>query len=83
MSLKYVDDMTIIDNTSGSDVTKLQSTLDEFSEWARKNDKKLNPDKCVNMNVSFMKQPTQFPSLQICSKDLNVVNHIKILGVTI
>jgi hypothetical protein len=70
LSLKYVDDMTIIENlnskTSSNKV--MQTTLDDFSQWANNNDMKLNPDKCVNMNVSFLRNPLQVPPLQICSK---------------
>ena len=61
----------------------MQSTLDDFCEWAEQNDMKLNPDKCVNMNVTFMRDPRIAPPLQMCSTDLQIVDNVKILGVTI
>ena len=47
------------------------------------NDMKLNPNKCVNMNVCFMKNPPEIVPLKMCLKDLKQVDNVKILGVTI
>jgi hypothetical protein len=82
-SLKYVDDMTIIEKSHVGDTDVIQSTLDEFCKWAKDNDMKLNPAKCVNMNVSFLQNLPHAQPLQMCSRDLQMVDKIKILGVTI
>ena len=75
--------MTIVQNSRVDDDDFLQSVLDEFCRWATQNDMKLNPDKCVNMNVCFMKNPPEFFPLKMCLKDLKQVDNVKILGVTI
>ena len=82
-SLKYVDDMTIIEKSRVGDNESVQTTLNDFCEWAELNDMTLNPDKCVNMNVTFMQNPPEGQPLQMCSKDLQIVDKVKILGVTI
>jgi hypothetical protein len=73
--------MTLVENGSVNANATIQSVLNDFSKWAVDNNMKLNPDKCVNMNVCFMRNPPQLPPLQICSKNLQVVDYVKILGV--
>ena len=61
LSIKYVDDMTIVESSRGNDPHTIQSVLDQFSQWAVLNNMKLNPDKCATMTVCFMKNIPQFP----------------------
>ena len=83
LSLKYVDDMTIVESSRGNDIHTMQSVLDQFSQWADENNMKLNPDKCATMTVCFMKNIPQFPPLRISSTELHTVECVKILGVLI
>ena len=83
LALKYVDDMTIVQNSRVDDDDSIQSVLDEFCRWATQNDMKLNPDKCVNMNVCFMKNSPEIVPLKMCLKDFKQVDNVKIPGVTI
>ena len=75
--------IAIVQNSRVDDDDSLQSVLDEFCRWATQNDMKLNPDKCINMNVCFMKNPPETVPLKMCLKDLKQVDNVKILGVTI
>ena len=81
--MKYVDDVTIVENGMVNEESSLQATLNEFSEWSRCNNMKLNPDKCAVMNVCFMKNPLTPSPLEICSQQLKVVDCVTILGVQV
>lgn len=76
--LKYVDDVSIVENGFANEDGNLQSTLDNFSDWSLCNNMKLNPDKCKVMNVCFMKSPTTPPPREICSQQLQKVDCIKV-----
>ena len=81
--LKYVDDVSIVENGFANKDGNMQSILDDFSDWSVCNNMKLNPDKCAVMNVCFMKNPIRLPPLEICSQQLQMVDRVKILGVQI
>ena len=82
-SLKYVDDVTLTVNCNGPDNGNMQRALDEFGDWSVQNNMKLNPSKCMAMNVCFMKNPLRLTPLEICSQQLQIVDCVKILGVQI
>ena len=81
--LKYVDDVSIVENGFANKDGNMQSILDDFSDWSVCNNMKLNPDKCAVMNVCFMKNPIRPPPLEICLQQLQMVDCVKILGVQI
>ena len=82
-TLKYVDDVTFIENCHGRENSKMQRSLDEFSDWSSQNNMKLNPGKCAAMNICFMKNPLRKTPLEICSQQLQSVECVNILGVQI
>ena len=83
LSLKYVDDMTLVENCLNNHPTNIQSVLDKFSEWALQNHMKINPGKCCNMNVCLMKNIPRFPTLWILDTELEMTDCVKILGVLV
>ena len=50
---KYVDDLTLAENRKIFETGGLQKDLNEFSDWAKKNQLKLNPSKCQALEVCF------------------------------
>ncbi len=80
-TLKYVDDLTMIETRSRVEMPVIQDHLDRFSDWAKHNNMKLNSSKCAHMKVSFLRnEPTEQP-LNIDKVPLQVVSSAKILGV--
>ena len=47
LALKYVDDLTVIENINTRNGSTIQSDLDNFDDWALCNNMKLNPTKCM------------------------------------
>ena len=79
---KYVDDLTIVESRTCTQISKLQSELLLLENWSLLNNMKLNPTKCIAMTVSFMKNQTH-QLLYIDETLLNEENVIKVLGVYI
>ena len=80
---KYVDDLTLGENRSYDGASSIQPTLDNLHEWSVSNQLRLNPSKCHAMQVYFGKK--EQPAVDLCIADhhLEVVNKVKLLGVTI
>ena len=47
LALKYVDDLTVIENINTRNGSTIQTDLDNFDDWAQYNNMKLNPTKCM------------------------------------
>ena len=80
-TLKYVDDLTLIETRSRDKSPVVQDHLDKFSDWAKSNHMKLNPSKCAHMKVSFLKNQGEDYALTIDQVPLQEVSTTKILGV--
>jgi hypothetical protein len=83
LSLKYVDDLTLIENTFVNKCSTIQKDMDSFGDWAVQNNMRLNPSKCMSMEINFSKNPTTAPPLKLCGQDLQCTNVVNILGVKI
>ena len=55
LTLKYVDDMTMVENITISSSSNMQETLDRFDLWASENNMLINPAKCFSMDITFAK----------------------------
>ena len=53
MTHKYIDDKTISESTSCSNVSLLQTAVDKVKDWSDKNNMKLNGNKTKEMYISF------------------------------
>ena len=83
LALKYVDDLTVIENINTKNGSTIQTDLDHFDDWALCNNMKLNPTKCMYTDVSFMKDPQVLPPLRLCNQNLQSADVVKILGIKI
>ena len=84
VTLKYVDDMTLIERTIKDNVNNnMQQELNELERWTNNNHMQLNPTKCLVMNVSFMKFKPHMQPLSLCNEPLHETDCVKILGVHI
>ena len=83
VTLKYVDDLTLVEPISASQPSVMQEHLNNFEEWAEINNMKPNPKKCALMKVSFQMNNPQEPPLTISNIPFQEVQVAKILGVNI
>ena len=80
---KYVDDTTTSEIVLNDEVSNAQSIVDRVMEWSRENRVHLNPSKCEELRNSFAKLPAVFDPVVVNGKELEVVNCVKLLGLTI
>ena len=81
LALKYVDDLTLMENINTRNASTIQTDLDNFDDWALCNNMKLNLTKCMYMDVSFTKDPQVLPPLWLCNQNLQSADVVKILGI--
>ena len=80
---KYVDDTTTSEIVPKDEVSNAQSIADRVMEWSRENRVHLNLSKCKELRISFAKQPAIFDPVVVNGKELEVVNCVKLLRLTI
>ena len=51
--------------------------------WSSENRVQLNPDKCKELRISFSNQPRAFDPVVVDCKELDVVDTVELLGVTL
>ena len=54
---KYVDDLTMIEYRKLAQDSQIQEAADNLSVWANVNNMKLNPIKCLKMDIYFSRAP--------------------------
>jgi hypothetical protein len=60
-----MDDVSISESLSRNNESRMQNHLDEVNTWADNNIMKLNPKKCREMHVCFLKErPVHFRTSQ-------------------
>ena len=80
---KYVDDLTLGESRGYDSTSRIQPTLDDLHDWSVSNHLMLNPAKCHVMQVYFGKKEQPVIDLHIADHHLEVVEKVKLLGVTI
>ena len=80
---KYVDDTTASEVVIKGRESKAQQIADQVVHWSSENKMKLNSDKCKELRISFARNQTEFSPVIVNGKGLEVVQHAKLLGVTI
>ena len=83
---KYVDDTTLSEVIHKGKPSSIQEPVDEVQEWTRSNLAELNEDKCKELRIDFSRKQTQTNNLnpiRVNGKEIEVVNHAKILGLTV
>ena len=80
---KFVDDSTISEVILKGETSSAQFIEDQVEDWSHSNRFQLNSDKCKELRTSFAKQEPVLDPIKVGGKDLEVVNSLKLLGVTI
>ena len=80
---KYVDDTTASEVVIKGRESKAQQIADQVVHWSSENKMKLNSDKCKELRISFARNQTEFSPVIVNGKGLEVVQHAKLLGLTI
>ena len=80
---KYVDDTTLAEVIPKGGESSMQKSVDSVALWSRCNKLQLNVDKCKELTIDFKKINQSFVPISINNVDLDLVNNVKILGVTI
>ena len=77
----YIDDITLSESISCSNVSLLQTAVDKVKDWSDKKNIKLNENDTREMYISFKQIPAPVQPLIICSNAVERVHSFKILGV--
>ena len=80
---KYVDGTTASEVVIKGRESKAQQIADQVVHWSSENKMKFNSDKCKELRISFARNQTEFSPVIVNGKGLEVVQHAKLLGVTI
>ena len=80
---KYVDDVSLVECRSQNQLSNMQPTVTQFSEWSQMNGMKLNPVKCTRMEISFMRDPPTIVPIRLQNCVIDCVDTVKLLGITI
>ena len=55
--------------------------VNDLEKWTKDNSMKLNPSKCVVMNIQFMRNQATVPKVKIGDLEISEVQLVKLLGV--
>ena len=80
---KFVDDISTSENITKDSNSKFQSSIDSINSWASCNRMKLNPKKCKELRVCFLRETPDLSPLLIDGHALEVVRSHKVLGLVI
>ena len=60
-----------------------QNIANQVMSWSSENRVQLNPDKRKELRISFSNQPRDFDLVVVDGKELDVVDTVELLGVTL
>ena len=80
---KYVDDTTLSEIVPKGSCSRTQHAVSTVENWSSLNRLQLNPEKCKELRIDFKQQKQDFDPIIINNEQLQVVDHAKILGLTI
>ena len=80
---KYVDDSATSEIILKNRTSKAQELVDEVICWSDDNKMHLNAEKCKELRISFNVNPVEMGPIVVNGKNLEVVQCIKLLGLTI
>ena len=58
---KFVDDSSLLETLTRDQESILQTTLDGINQWCGRNHMSLNPRKCKEILICFLKKQPKFP----------------------
>ena len=79
---KYVDDTSIAQTVQKGNCSTIQSDAELVLDWSHEIKLQLNIEKCKEMIIDFKKQKHSFDRISVEGKALDIVSHVKILGMT-
>ena len=83
-SWKYVDDTTTLAKVvPRGGQSGIQAPVDAVEQWSTTNKLQLNADKCKELVIDFKKAKHYFDAVTVNSKEIESVDSVKLLGVTI
>ncbi len=77
---KYVDDSTLAEIVRREGLSNMQNAVSDVERWSTENKLQLNADKCKEMVIDFKKVKHNFHTISVNSKELELVDSVKILG---
>ena len=80
---KYVDDTTSSEIVAKGHPSCSQNIADSIVQWSSRNKLKLNDEKCKELRICFAKNQDAFQPINVNGKDLEVVESVKLLGLTV
>ena len=80
---KYVDDATLSEIVPKGCHSVAQNAASTVENWSALNKLQLNLDKCKELRIDFKKQKHNFNPIIINIQQLEIVDHAKILGLTV
>ena len=81
--VKYVDDSTTWEVLPKNSQSSLSSIVSSCEDWTLDNNMKLNALKTKEMRVNFSFGSPSYPPIVINGQTVDIVDHVKLLGVTI
>ena len=82
-SFKYVDDLSLVECRKAAKPSNIQAALNTLNEWCNGNHMKLNPEKCVRLEITFMRNRPPIEPVYIDDHELSLVSETKVLGVIV
>ena len=82
-SWKYVDDTTLAEVVQRGGQSGMQVAVEAVEQWSTINKLQLNADKCKELVIDFKKVKHHFDVVTVNSQELERVDSVKLLGVTI
>ena len=80
---KFVDDTTPSEILPIGSVSKARNIVDGVMQWSDEHRVQLHPDKCKELRITFSKNPSVLDPLIVNEKEVDTVDNVKLLGVTI
>ena len=80
---KYIDDITTSEIVKRHTCSTIQDSINDIQQWSKDNRLQLNGTKCKELRIYFGKDVLDFANIRIDGIDLEIVTHVKILGLTI
>ena len=79
---KFVDDTTASELSPKGSVSKSQNIVDCVIQWSDENRVQLHPEKCKELRITSSKNPSVLDPLIVNGKEVETVDNVKLLGVT-
>ena len=78
-----MDDTTLTEVVQRGGQSAMQVAVTAVEQWSITNKLQLNPDKCKEMLIDFKRTQHQFDAITVNFMELERVNSVKVLDVTI